>query len=71
MSKWISVEDKLPEIQKGMKALSADVLFYSKQGEFIGYYNHNKGIWSCDNSNTCTLIGGVTHWMPMPDPPTL
>jgi hypothetical protein len=65
--KWISVEDRLPEE-------NADVLIY--RGGFIGdlmnvytYKGHNEwedeyGYWSRTDDE------GITHWMPLPEPPT-
>ena len=58
-NKWISVEDRLPE--KGV-----NVLYYFKHvGTHIGM---------CDGTNSFYgsagwLIGDVTHWMPLPEPP--
>ena len=66
MNEWISVEERLPEI-------FADVLVYDELG--IGYAarrplppkysRRNVGWLECDKE-----IHGVTHWMPLPSPPS-
>ena len=69
MTKWISVKDKLPELNKS-------VLTYSlPKGDITiaelpaGYINH-------PDSRLPLFMGGfrglieVSHWMPLPEPPT-
>ena len=59
MSKWISVEDRLPPNQQ-------EVLVYTVSQKGIG--NIDKGYWSIDRF----IHRGrakVTHWMPLPEPP--
>lgn len=67
MNKWINVEDKLPSKDQ-------DVLIY--KGNYIGdmmyvytYLGNNEwedeyGYWSRTDDE------GITHWMPLPTPPT-
>lgn len=61
-SKWISVKDRLPEGSKKVlgtkKGASAAFVFYGK------WHNGNwyDLEWSCYRY-------GVTHWMPLPEPP--
>ena len=66
MSEWISVKDELPK-------KNTDVLIY--RGQFIGdlisvytYIGNNEwedgyGYWSRADDE------GITHWMPLPEPP--
>jgi hypothetical protein len=75
---WISVEDRLPVIDTYGKgryggARSVRVLCACKQRDgrtFVkeGYYE------PCANGNVVWRIPGsidsVTHWMPLPEPPT-
>jgi hypothetical protein len=60
-SNWISVKDRLPEERRY-------VLCYIKIDEFgirdlQKTLSQRNGIW--DDYNSC-----VTHWMPLPSPPT-
>ena len=62
---WISVKDKTPEINE-------PILFTGKNT--IGNrYPAQKGYFSGDEWYSFGLIdkcsGGVTHWMPLPEPP--
>ena len=75
---WISVEDRLPDIDPCGKGRyggtrSVRVLCTCKQRDgrtFVkeGYYE------PCGNGNVTWRIPGsidsVTHWMPLPEPPT-
>lgn len=60
MSKWISVEDRLPET-------TGKVLGYWKHSGHVGVatyikYGAGGGRWS-------TSVGLITHWQPLPEPP--
>lgn len=61
---WISVEERLPENKK-------KCLIYRESGTIKGFcfgrYNIKNGVWDCGVQNI--LIHGVTHWMPLPEPP--
>lgn len=56
-SEWISVEDRLPE-------LFADVLVL-RNGKIEIDYNEEDGYFAYDFKGK-----RVTHWMPLPSPPT-
>jgi len=57
---WIKVEDRLPEI-------GVNVFIYESDGMMeIGEYNVDSWI----ESRECILRDDVTHWMPLPEPPT-
>lgn len=65
-SKWISVEDRLPEETRVPK----DVLVYHKLGNCGIYvdrawYDSDKNKWR----SALSMNMKVTHWMPMPEPP--
>ena len=72
MSEWISVEDELPEYMK--EVLIKEEYVDEVQ---IGYLFRN-GSWTeqhenhtCHGDAYCSFdIQGVTHWMPLPEPPT-
>jgi hypothetical protein len=58
--KWISVSERLPEDQYAVLAYNQafhDILMATTEG----------GLWYDEGDDT--LIGSVTHWMPLPAPP--
>jgi len=66
--KWISVEERLPE--KTKRENSDKVLVFKtdingNKGTALMSYNHLQGFW-----NTMTGTCKVTHWQPLPTPPT-
>ena len=72
---WISVKDKLPEIDindnwNKKTGQSKDVWTYSDFGMKKGRYFHHgeHSIWRIDGAS-CTNGIEVTHWMPLPQPP--
>lgn len=79
MGEWISVEDRLPEIgtyvltvnSKGSMNVSKEV---GLAQNVIGKYNPSFYRSERDFDVVCACIGGgwsmgVTHWMPLPEPP--
>jgi hypothetical protein len=54
---WISVEDRLPENER--------VLVYIPQRDFL-IADCVNGVWWEDQLGYVT---GITHWMPLPEPP--
>ena len=69
MSEWISVEDRLPEDRGWDPECSVNVLTYCAAGFVdIGFYAHDVEFW-------CSGVGDeleetITHWQPLPAPPT-
>lgn len=66
-SKWISVEDKLPE------SLYNVIVFYDNGiGGYVsrGYYYNSSGAKWDVQSYSGTINPKVTHWMPLPPNPT-
>lgn len=73
MSEWISVEDRSPEEHKVVDAWNGDERLTN-----VEYYDNSffsaEQQWDVDDcgfgrfSNTF-LEEGVTHWMPLPEPP--
>jgi hypothetical protein len=65
-SPWISVEDKLPELEKEViildKRKHTDIGFITDDG-YGGYYwwKNDETIWCKDDE--------ITHWMPIPELP--
>ena len=71
MSEWISVLDRLPEFTDSTPdvTFSDNVLVACSDGLVIGSLNR----WRDEFPNFCqdsgSSLNGVTHWMPLPDPP--
>lgn len=59
-TKWISVKERLPEVE-------ADILAYIGEGSFVVCWMTHDGYWQCP----AYLMDkdDVTHWMPLPEPP--
>lgn len=69
---WISVNDQLPPRESGnLSNFSVDVLCYDPNGDEdlirSGYYYYFGGYWVIYD---WLDRPGVTHWMPLPLPPT-
>lgn len=60
---WISVEDELPIDYEPVLAVVGGNHF-----AFVGICL-NKKTWYCEIQNKATEIIGITHWMPLPQPP--
>ncbi len=70
MNEWISVEDRLPEIDKQVLVMLGD----NKppcEGVMIGRRHCGTCLnWTVTNSYGSALqTGKVSHWMPLPEPP--
>ena len=61
--RWISVEDELPIDYEPVLAVVGGNHF-----AFVGICL-NKKTWYCEIQNKATEIIGITHWMPLPQPP--
>ena len=68
-NEWVSVEERLPEESDGM------VLFTNGKAVTSGYRNHmfrmsgEEGIYAPEIRKGGGYMR-VTHWMPLPEPPT-
>ena len=75
MNEWISVDDRLPEVGR---AKSADLKWLAFDGERIEIVSAHPAWWNEPGEECpidgcgCDHGGGpvVTHWMPLPEPPT-
>lgn len=69
---WISVKERLPECESFIKCngfkfkVSADVLLWNESEGymFVGSYDYSNNSWLAEYDNP-------THWMKLPEPPTL
>lgn len=62
---WIRVKDRLPEKS------GAYLTFLDNKGtEVFSYSERHKAFNADDDDDGCVYaIDGVTHWMPLPEPP--
>ena len=59
MNEWVKCSERMPEHSK-------TILVVTAFGEYwTGYFDRNYVFW-CDE----TKVENVTHWMPLPEPPT-
>lgn len=69
MAEWIGVKDRLPEKHKpDFDYESNVVLLYVEDYDEMrtGYYDYQfHEFYTVDD----IILGGVTHWMPLPEPP--
>lgn len=77
---WLPATDILPKLipQEPMDGVawsrSADVLVLTDDGRIVvGHYSHDDfgptDYWILDDESQIDPIGGVTHWMPLPEKP--
>ena len=67
--RWISVEERLPEVDKryGEYEYSAELLVYDGLRRRSAYYCHTSGVWYDSRYEDDTFE--VTHYMPLPELP--
>lgn len=64
-SKWISVDDRLPDIDTEVLICTDKGLYYD-----VAQYSGGKKFWTLERNPDCWVtVSGVTHWMPLPEPP--
>lgn len=64
MSEWISVEDRLPD---DVSVQGMVVCIIDNKHIAFGEYADNYGKFACYGYG---ITDDVTHWMPLPEPPT-
>jgi hypothetical protein len=71
VSKWISVKDRLPPLMESVLVSQfkskIDNDIYVAWIEKLGI--KNKPMWQYSWCCGCYVPKGVTHWMPLPEPP--
>lgn len=63
--KWISVKDRLPAYNRTVLTYSPDMAQTMLVDEYAGYYGEDDDEWY----EGWVHRKGVTHWMPLPEPP--
>ena len=66
MNEWISVKDRLPPIGKEVIVAICDESGDTRWKYTTAGLRITETIWIVDNVTHCD----VTHWMPLPAPPT-
>jgi hypothetical protein len=67
---WISVKDKLPEIDESVLVTDGTEVTTGGYGHAV-YRRQNKKCWYMDNKDWDGMPAkrDITHWMPIPEPP--
>ena len=60
---WINVKDKLP---KERRLVIVCVSRHNYYPDYISTSTRQDGVWTSDNG----LTREITHWMPLPSPPS-
>lgn len=66
MAEWISVKDRLPE---DMGDVLVVAFWHERWQTMIGWCRKAEAEWRVYTSHGEMKPGGVTHWMPLPEPP--
>jgi len=78
MSNWISIEDRLPDLDEwvtGFQDRRYDLILKGIGSEdtkvlpvmFGGFDSFDTPLW---NQTSLHYISDITHWQPLPEPPT-
>lgn len=80
MNEWISVKDQMPPLEEEILAFSQEE---GCKVSFFSYWDSSKkkGLWDLETgfwarasafgyNDHVVRLEGVTHWMPLPSPPT-
>ena len=65
MSNWISTQQELPPVQKGLVSLSEDVQIKFADGTVKkGFYNYRTARWHTGDARSFGRPN-ITHWRPL------
>lgn len=66
-NEWVRVEERLPP---DMGDVLVAAFWHERWQTMIGWHpDSRKGSWRVYTSHGEVVPGGVTHWMPLPEPP--
>lgn len=66
-SPWVSVDDRLPDLDENEPPFSKTVYLTNKEGRVdYGYYDYDKKRWRSIPLMMYLKNDKVTHWMPIP-----
>ena len=68
---WISVNDRLPENGQRVIAANYDPILTKKHDIQTAMYRGGEWLDTWNHEDIEYLPGSVTHWMPLPPPPTV
>ena len=68
-TQWISVKERLPEINKSVLVNSLDFFTTGEPVVIVGSYTGKA--WHQDWCRDDDDLIEITHWMPLPEPPKL
>lgn len=73
MTSWVSVDERMPEIDGGSTETFNVLVFSEENGVQQAFYCYEDDAWYGHDGEMITSELGdadcVTHWMPLPDPP--
>jgi hypothetical protein len=69
---WVAVEDGLPEKRDGLRRTRCLLVYCAeRKNTYTATYDYETGGWYYFGGDGYDLIHqNVTHWMPLPSPPT-
>ena len=67
---WINVKDKLPETDKKWHESDHCLIFDNTKIQTTAWYSSQSKEWCLSHYSCETSVINVTHWMPLPKPPT-
>ena len=69
--KWIRTDMRLPEREPNKRYSQVPCLVWYRGEVTVLVFNHEHMVWDDDSGDDYKCdIGAVSHWMPLPNPPT-
>ena len=68
---WIKTNERLPDREPNSRYSQVPCLVYYRREVSILVFNHEHMVWDDQSGDDYECdIGAVSHWMPLPSPPT-